>query len=118
MIKIELINLKIKVEEDVARAKLWLSQKEGIEYSNWKSVYTSDRTAYDKVVAQLKLEDEEWLQKEEDLISQEVALKLISVRLSVLQDTLKAMSNPNSGITNEMFQELQELYLKDIKDLL
>lgn len=118
MIKLELLNLKIKLEEEVLRAKLYLSQKEVVEYTSWKNANPTDRSAMDKILSQLKLEDEVWLQKEQDLISQEMALKMINLRVDVLQNTLRALGNPQSGITNEMFQIIQEEYLKDIQDML
>lgn len=116
MIKIELLNLKTKLEEEVATAKLWLAQKEVVEYTNWKNnpINEKDRSAMDKVVSAIKLEDEVWLQKEQDLISQEVALKMINIRYDVLKATLQAISNPNSDIDLKLFNELQEQYLEGI----
>lgn len=50
----------------VSELKLWLAQKEVIEYSNWKNNNATDRTAMDKVVANLKLADDKWLGKEQE----------------------------------------------------
>ena len=118
MINIKLLNLKTNLEEEVAQTKLWLSQKEVVEYTNWKNnpINKTDRSAMDKVVSAIKLEDEVWLQKEQDLISQEVALKMINIRYDVLKATLQAMSNPNSGVDLKLFNELQEEYLEGIKE--
>ena len=116
MIKIELLNLKTKLEEEVAQTKLWLSQKEVVEYTNWKNnpINERDRSAMDKVVSALKLEDAMWMQKEQNLISQEVALKMINIRYDILKATLQTMSNSNSGIDLKLFNELQEQYLEGI----
>lgn len=117
MINIKLLNLKTKLEEQVALTKLWLAQKEVVEYANWKNnpLNEKDRSAMDKVVSALKLEDEVWIQKEQDLISQEVALKMINIRYDVLKATLQAMSNSSSGVDLKLFNELQEQYLEGIE---
>lgn len=116
MIDIRLLNLKSKVEEEVANAKLWVAHKELIEYTNWKNnpLNKTDRSAMDKVVSALKLEDEMWMQKEQDLISQEIALKMINIRYDILKATLQTMSNSSSGVDLKLFNELQEQYLEGI----
>ena len=116
MIDIRLINLKTSLEEEVAQAKLWLSQKEVVEYTTWKNnpLNEKDRSAMDKVVSALKLEDEMWLQKEQDIISQELALKMINMRYDILKATLQAMSNSSSGVNLELFNQIQEQYLEGL----
>ena len=48
--------------------KLWLEQKEIVEYYEWKEENPKDRTAMDKVVAQLKMNDDNWLLKEKEYL--------------------------------------------------
>jgi len=60
----ELLKLHKETNEKMTELKRWLSQKEVVEYYNWKNENPKDRTAMEKVIAQLKLEDDDWLQKE------------------------------------------------------
>lgn len=116
MIKIELINLKIEIEEEVMELKLWLTQKEDLEYSNWKAspLNEKDKSAKDKILAQLKQDDEDWIRKESELSEKELALKMVNIRVDTLQNTLRAISNDKSGINYTMFEKLQADYLKDL----
>jgi len=63
---IELIEALNEARQNMTGLKLWLSQKEVVEYFNWKQENEKDRTAMDKVIAQLKMQDEEWLLKESE----------------------------------------------------
>jgi len=63
---VEVINLLQEAREKMAELKLWLNQKEVVEYFNWKQENPKDRTAMDKVIAQLKMNDENWLLKEQE----------------------------------------------------
>jgi len=66
-----LVLLNRKLEDariEMANLKLWLNQKEVVEYYKWKEENPKDRTAMDKVVAQLKMVDENWLEKEQEYI--------------------------------------------------
>jgi hypothetical protein len=64
--------LKIKLNLNTKRdlLKLALDQKEIVQYSVYKqsNIGSKDRSAMDKVVARLKLEDETWLEQEEELV--------------------------------------------------
>jgi signal recognition particle GTPase len=118
MIKIELIKSKIQLEGKVRDLKLWLTQKEQVSYNNWKAQPENekDKSAFDKIIAKLKLEDDgDWLNKEQELIEAELDLKLTSHIYETLQNTLRSLGNPNSGITNEMFQAIQEQYIKGLR---
>ena len=119
MIDIRLLNLKIKVEEEMLQSKLWLAQKEVVEYTTWKNnpLNEKDRSAMDKVVSALKMEDEVWMQREQDLISQEMALKMINIRYETLQNMIRAMSNPNAGVDLSLFNRIQEQYLTGLEGL-
>ena len=62
----ELLKKLNELNQQKEQLKLWLVQKEVVEYYNWKAQNEKDRTAMDKVVAQLKLDDETWLEKEDE----------------------------------------------------
>ena len=119
MIDTRLLNLKIKVEEEILQSKLWLANKEVFEYTTWKSnpLNEKDRSAMDKVVSAIKIEDEVWMQREQDLISQEMALKMINIRYETLQNMLRAMSNHNAGVDLSLFDKIQEQYLTGLEGL-
>jgi hypothetical protein len=60
--------------------KVWLEQKEVIEYNTWKEDNKTDRSAMDKVVAKLKLEDDNWLLQENEYYQAKIELdKLKSI---------------------------------------
>ena len=63
----KLITKLDRAREKYTTLKLWLEQKEIVEYYSWKQDNEKDRTAMDKVVAKLKMEDVEWLEKDEEL---------------------------------------------------
>ena len=65
----KLIDVLAVKRQERDELKLWLAQKEVVEYNNWKMNNEKDRTAMDKVVAKLKLEDDEWMNKEQDYIT-------------------------------------------------
>lgn len=117
MIDIRLLKAKAKIEEEVRASKLWLIQKEDVEYTNFISDPLNEKlvkSAKDKIISQLKVNDEEWLQRELDLDSQELALKIINTRYETLSITLRALGNPQSGVDINMFNGLQKLYMEDL----
>ena len=57
-----------EAREKMTELKLWLNQKEVVEYYRWKEENPKDRTAMEKVVAQLKMVDDEWLLKEKEYV--------------------------------------------------
>ena len=71
---IELTNKLNETEAKMLELKSWLDQKEVVEYYNWKSKDENkkDRTAMDKVVAQLKMNDESWLVKEQEYLQAKI----------------------------------------------
>ena len=113
MINIKLIEQKIELETELKDAKLWLAQKEVLEYSVYKEANPSSREAMDKVVARLKMEDETWLEREAELISKEVTYKKVALIIEVLNNTLNAMSR-HSDISKSYFEELQSGYIKSL----
>lgn len=116
MINVKLIELKIELETELKDAKLWVNQKEIVEYTNFKEANPSSREAMDKVIARLKMEDEIWLEREADLITKEVTYKKVALIIEVLNSTLNAMSR-HEDISKKYFEELQEGYIKSL-DLL
>ena len=114
MINVKLIEQKIELETELKDAKLWLAQKEVLEYSVYKEANPSSREAMDKVVAKLKMEDEIWLEKESELISKEVTYKKVALIIEVLNNTLNAMSR-HSDISKNYFEELQDGYIKSLE---
>jgi hypothetical protein len=64
MINLDLLKTKSGLEQKVAELKLWLVQKEDVEYTNFiqnPENATQVKSAKDKIVSQLKLQDEECL---------------------------------------------------------
>ena len=113
MLDIKLIEQKIELETELKDAKLWLAQKEVVEYNNFKEANPTSREAMDKVVSRLKLEDDSWLEKEADLITKEVMYKKVALIVEVLNNTLNAMSR-HSDISKSYFEELQSGYIKSL----
>ena len=117
MISLDLLKTKSGLEQKVTELKLWLVQKEDVEYTNFiqnPENAAQVKSAKDKIVSQLKLQDEEWLNKEQDLSSFELDLKVLNARYDILRDTLKCVSNPNSGVDINYFLTFQEQFIKDL----
>ena len=114
MINVKLIEQKIDLETELKDAKLWINQKEVVEYNTFKEANPSSREAMDKVVARLKMEDETWLEREADLITKEVTYKKVALIIEVLNSTLNAMSR-HEDISKKYFEELQDGYIKSLE---
>jgi len=67
----ELIKKLNEYRKKMIELKLWLERKEVIEYNKWKQENPKDRAAMEKVIAALKINDKEWLEKEEDFLKTE-----------------------------------------------
>lgn len=117
MLDINLVNRKVELEQQVLDLKLWLSQKEELGYSDFISKPDNEKfvkSAKDKVVAQIKMADESWLNKELELFELEKDLRVIKSRYDILVETLRCASNPNSGVTIGMFLEYQDSFISDL----
>jgi thioesterase domain-containing protein len=114
VINVKLIEQKIELETELKDAKLWINQKEIVEYTNFKEANPSSREAMDKVIAKLKMEDEIWLEREAELISKEVIYKKVALIIEVLNNTLNAMSR-HEDISKKYFEELQDGYIKSLE---
>lgn len=80
----ELVNTKFEIETKVAELNLWLSQKSTIEYYNYLQNGGNARTAKDKVIDEIKVNDETWMLKEEEY-------KKLKVYLTYLTDCIKVL---------------------------
>lgn len=115
MIKVEIFKAKVELESSYKELKLLLKQKESVKYAAFKAENLQDRSAKEKVIDSLKLEDDEWMLQEENLLVKEGHLKTISLIVETLQNTLSAMhSHPEIGM--DYFLELQEGYIKFIME--
>lgn len=114
MIDIKLIEQKIDLETELKDAKLWINQKEVVEYNTFKEANPTSREAMDKVIARLKMEDETWLEKEAELVYKEVTYKKVALIIEVLNNTLNAMSR-HEDISKGYFEELQDGYIKSLE---
>lgn len=74
--------LKLKNQLTIKRdeLKLKLEQKEIVEYFVWKQLpqNAKSRTAQDKVIAELKMENQTWLQEEQELVQLKNQVTLVS----------------------------------------
>ncbi len=113
MLDIKLIELKIELETELKDLKLWLAQKEIVEYNTYKEANPTDKSAMDKIVSKLKMNDETWLEKEQELIEKDVAYKKVSLIVESLLATLGAMSRHES-ISKDYFDALQDSYLESL----
>ena len=107
MLKVDYIRSREEVAGKIAELKLWLAQKEVISYNNWKTLPENEksRDAMDKVVAKLKLEDDNWLEKEVELRELEPRLKSMDVCLNAIMAVLQSNKYEAS-----VLEELQESY--------
>jgi hypothetical protein len=75
-----LIEKMNEMNRKVIEAKLWLNTKEVVAYNNWKKENEKSREAVDKVVNKLKIEDDNWLLKENEYYQSKIELdKLKSI---------------------------------------
>jgi hypothetical protein len=89
MINVQYIKRQMEIKKEVADLELWLADKEITEYNSWKKLEGNEksRTAMDKVVAELKKDDEEWNEKEEQLRY----LKILTSSMSQVMEVLSKM---------------------------
>ena len=117
MLDINLVNRKVELEQQVLDLKLWLAQKEDLGYNDFISKPENEKfvkSAKDKVIAQIKMADENWLNKELELFELEKDLKIVKSRYDILVETLRCVTNPNSGVTIGMFLEYQDNFISNL----
>ena len=101
------IKLNLNTKKDLL--KLALDQKEIIQYNAWKSLEenSKSREAMDKVVARLKLEDDTWLEQEEELV-------LLKNKVSVVNNITELLQGYiNQGIDTDVVEDIAEEYISD-----
>ena len=99
------IKLNLGTKKDLL--KLALDQKEIIQYNAWKSLEenSKSREAMDKVVARLKLEDENWLEQEEELVLLKNKATVVNNIVELLQGYI------NQGINIDDAENIAEDYI-------
>ena len=107
MLNINMIQTREEIATKIAELKVWLSQKEVVEYSNWKAQPENEkaRDAMDKVTANLKLADDKWLEKEAELRSLEPRLKSMDLCINSLMAMIAS-----EKYDVETFKELEGSY--------
>jgi hypothetical protein len=64
-----------EMNRKVIELKLWLQEKEVVEFNAWKKENPKDRTAMDKIIALLKIEENDnWLLKEQEYQKSKIEL--------------------------------------------
>ena len=103
-----IISIKFNLNIQRDYLKLKLEQKELVEFVCWraKDENIGSREAMEKVVAKLKLEDDNWLLEEADLIE----LKNKATLLGNIYDTLIVYLN--QGISKEVIDNMAEEYIE------
>lgn len=103
--------IKIKYEVNSARdfLKLKLEQKELIKYNNWKAQAenASSREAMEKVIAKLKLEDENWILEEEELIVLKNKATLVGNIYEVL------LGHLNNGLGLDFIERVEQNWIAE-----
>ena len=104
----DIIAIKYNLNTQWDYLKLKLEQKELVEYTNWraKDENVNSREAMEKVVAKLKLENDNWLNEEADLIELKNKATLAGNVYEVLVGYI------NQGISKEVVDNMAEEYIK------
>ena len=110
MIPVDYIEFREILGNKLNDAKLWLAEKEVAVLAAHKEANPTDRSAADKVLAQYKVHDEEWNEKENDLKVMERRLSTVNFCLETLQKMISIVSA--CVITVEMYQQYVAAYGK------
>ena len=104
----DIIAIKYNLNTQRDYLKLKLEQKELVEFNNWKSKdeNSSSREAMEKTVAKLKLEDDNWLNEEADLIE----LKNKATLAGNIYDVL--VGYISQGLSKEVVDKISEEYIE------
>ena len=102
-----LLKIKLNLNTKKDMLKLALDQKEIVQYNAYKAteVGSKDRSAMDKVVARLKLEDENWLEQEEELVLLKNKATIVNNIVELLQGYI------NQGINIDDAENIAEDYI-------
>lgn len=103
----DLLKIKLNINTKKDLLKLELDQKEIVQYNAWKSLPDNEksREALEKVVAKLKLEDENWLNQEEELVILKNKATIVNNIVDMAQSYL------NQGLTFNEEEYIQEFSL-------
>lgn len=110
MLDIKLLKLRVNLERSYKELKLELKQKELVQYASYKLANSSDKSSKEKIIDSLKLDDDQWLLQEEELLAKEGNLKIVNLIIDTLQGTIGAMSF-HKEIDKDYFDRLQDDYL-------
>ena len=105
----DIIAIKYNLNTQRDYLKLKLEQKELVEYSNWraKEENVGSREAMEKVVAKLKLENDNWLNEEADLIELKNKATLVGNVYEVLVGYI------NQGFAKESVDRIANEYIEE-----
>jgi len=101
------IKLNLGTKKDLL--KLALDQKEIVQYNAYKETElgNKDRSSLEKVVARLKLEDETWLEQEEELV-------ILKNKASVVNNIVELLQgHVMRGIDIDIIEGIAEEYISD-----
>jgi len=105
----KLLKLLNECRKDYSKLKSELDRKEAQTYFSWRKENLKDRTAWDKVIAEFKSEDEEWQKQEQLLDDLKVDLEIYKNIFSITQSYLQ-----KEEITTEEADKLIESLLEEV----
>lgn len=97
MIRPQFIESNAKLRKQVADLKIWLADKEILEYNAWSKQNPSDKTAMAKVISELKADDDEWVSNEEQL-------RMLEILLTTQNTVMEILKKMISSVTYELLQ--------------
>jgi len=104
-----LLKIKLNLTTKKDLLKLALDQKEIVQYNAWKCLEenSKSRESLDKVVSRLKIEDETWLEQEEELV-------ILKNKASVVNNIVELQQGYiNQGIDISDVENIAEGYITD-----
>ena len=92
MIPVDYIQKRDEVAHKIAELKMWIADKETVEYKNYIDNGGNARSAKDKVLSELKFESEDWMAKEVELEELKKTYTTMSFVLETLQKMISTVS--------------------------
>ena len=80
-------NIETK-KRTLTQLKASLAKRELIAYNDWKVLNPKDRTAMEKVIANIKIDDENWVKEEEAFEKLKVDVEILGYKKSIAQEML------------------------------
>ena len=93
MIPVSYIQKKDEVAHKIAELKMWIADKETVEYKNYIDNGGNARSAKDKVLSELKFESEDWMAKEVELEELKKTYTTMSFVLETLQKMISTVTS-------------------------